>query len=90
MTAWRSIIHRIAAWLTNHLDILFAANRRFNPGENRLLVQDQALRTAFEEVAVDAEAAWTGEPGAWNVARSMISSACAARMARFLRKEGLL
>ena len=55
-----SLNHRTAAWLASYFDILFAANRSFNPGEKRLLVQVQALPTAPEEVAADAEAACTG------------------------------
>jgi hypothetical protein len=48
-----SLNHRTAAWLASYFDIVFAANRRFNPGEKRLLVQVQALPTAPEEVAAD-------------------------------------
>src|SRR5215469_5752995 len=37
-----SLNHRTAAWLASYFDILFAANRRFNPGEKRVLVHAQA------------------------------------------------
>src|SRR5580704_10325557 len=37
-----SLNHRTAAWLASYFDLLFAANRRFNPGEKRLLAHAQA------------------------------------------------
>jgi hypothetical protein len=40
-----SLSHWTAAWLASYFDILFAANRRFNPGEKRLLTPAQALPT---------------------------------------------
>jgi hypothetical protein len=55
-----SLNHRTAAWLASYFDILFAANRRFNPGEKRLLVQVQALPATPERVAADVEAVCTG------------------------------
>ena len=46
-----SLNHRTAAWLASYFEILFAANRRFNPGEKRLLVHLQALPAVPEGVA---------------------------------------
>jgi hypothetical protein len=54
-----SLNHRTAAWLASYFDVLFAANRRFNPGEKRLLVHVQVLPAVPEAVAVDVEAACT-------------------------------
>jgi hypothetical protein len=84
-----SLNHRTAAWLASYFDILFAANRRFNPGEKRLLVQVQALPTAPEEVAADAEAACTG---ACSLDRCVADhlERMRTRLERFLRIQGLL
>ena len=84
-----SLNHRTAAWLASYFDILFAANRRFNPGEKRLLVQVQALPTAPEEVAADAEAACTG---ACSLDRCVVDhlERMRTRLERFLRFQGLL
>ena len=55
-----SLNHRTVAWLASYFDLLFAANRRFNPGEKRLLAQAQTLPTTPEWMAADVEAACTG------------------------------
>ena len=44
-----SLNHRTAAWLASYFDILFAVNRRFNPGEKRLLTHAQALPGAGQD-----------------------------------------
>src|SRR5262249_62154128 len=58
-----SLNHRTAAWLASYFDILFAANRRLNPGEKRLLMHAQALPSAPESMATDVETAYTGACG---------------------------
>src|SRR5277367_1413104 len=55
-----SLNHRTAAWLASYFDLLFAANRRFNPGEKRLLAHAQALAITPERMTADVEAACTG------------------------------
>jgi hypothetical protein len=55
-----SLNHRTAAWLASYFDILFAANRRFNPGEKRLLTHAQALPTVPDKMAADVEVVCAG------------------------------
>ena len=38
-----SLVHRTAAWLASYFDIIFAANRKYHPGEKRLLAQAARL-----------------------------------------------
>jgi hypothetical protein len=38
-----SLNHRVAVWIASYTDILFAMNRRYHPGEKRLLMYMQGL-----------------------------------------------
>ena len=48
-----SLNHRVAAWLSSYFDILFAANRRFHPGEKRLLAYGKELPSLPESMIED-------------------------------------
>src|SRR6202008_3460934 len=48
-----SLNHRVAAWLSSSFDILFAANRRFHPGEKRLLALAEELPSVPESMIED-------------------------------------
>ena len=48
-----SLSHRVAAWLSSYFDILFAANRRFHPGEKRLLALAEELPSVPESMIED-------------------------------------
>lgn len=38
-----SLNHRVAVWIASYTDILFAVNRRYHPGEKRLLMYMESL-----------------------------------------------
>ena len=48
-----SLNHRVGAWLASYFDILFAANRRFHPGEKRLLTHAEKLPSVPESMIED-------------------------------------
>ena len=84
-----SLNHRTAAWLASYFDILFAANRRFNPGEKRLLAHAQALPTTPERMVADVEAACMGACSLENCVADHLD-AMRARLERYLQEQGLL
>jgi hypothetical protein len=84
-----SLNHRTTAWLASYFDVLFAANRRFNPGEKHLLVHVQGLPATPEGVAADVEAACTGACGLDRCVADHLEL-MRARLERFLRAQGLL
>jgi predicted nucleotidyltransferase len=84
-----SLNHRTAAWLASYFDLLFAANRRFNPGEKRLLAQAQALPTTPEWMAADVEAACTGACSLESCVADHLE-AMRTRLEYYLQAQGLL
>ena len=84
-----SLNHRTAAWLASYFDLLFAANRRFNPGEKRLLAQAQALPTTPEWMAADVEAACTGACSLESCVADHLK-AMRTRLEYYLQAQGLL
>jgi hypothetical protein len=48
-----SLNHRIAAWIANYTDIRFAVNRRYHPGEKRLLMHLGQLPSLPENALAD-------------------------------------
>jgi hypothetical protein len=84
-----SLNHRTAAWLASYFDVLFAANRRFNPGEKRVLVHVQALPATPEGVAADVEDACM-EACSLDSCVADHLELMRARLERFLRAQGLL
>jgi predicted nucleotidyltransferase len=84
-----SLNHRTAAWLASYFDILFAANRRFNPGEKRLLEHAQALPTVPDRMVADVEAVCTG---ACSLESCVVDhlEIMRARLEHYLQGHGLL
>ena len=48
-----SLNHRAAVWIASYKDIIFAVNRRYHPGEKRLLMYLQGLPELPENVLED-------------------------------------
>ena len=84
-----SLNHRTAAWLASYFDILFAANRRFNPGEKRLLTHAQALPTMPDRMVADVDAACTGACSLKSCVADHLE-AMRARLENYLQDQGLL
>jgi hypothetical protein len=68
---------------------LFAATRRFNPREKRLLAHTQALPTTPERMAADVEAACTGACS-WESCVADHLEAMRTRLEHYLQAQGLL
>jgi predicted nucleotidyltransferase len=84
-----SLNHRTGAWLASYFDILFAANRRFNPGEKRLLAHAQALPATPERMVADVEAACMGACSLESCVADHLE-AMRARLESCLQEQGLL
>jgi predicted nucleotidyltransferase len=54
-----SLNHRVAAWLASYFDIVFAVNRRFHPGEKRMLDHVTTLPSLPENLIPDVRLACT-------------------------------
>jgi hypothetical protein len=48
-----SLNHRVAVWIASYTDILFAVNRRYHPGEKRLLTYLAGLPDLPEKALED-------------------------------------
>jgi hypothetical protein len=81
-----SLNHRTAAWLASYFDILFAANRHFNPGEKRLLTYAQALPTMM---VANVEVVCTGACSLESYVVVHLE-AMRARLDHYLQGQGLL
>jgi predicted nucleotidyltransferase len=84
-----SLHHRTAAWLASYFDILFAANRRFNPGEKRLITHAQALPTMPDRMAADVEAICMGACSLENCVADHLEI-MRTRLEHYLLGQGLL
>jgi Nucleotidyltransferase domain len=84
-----SLNHRTAAWLASYFDILFAANRRFNPGEKRLLTHAQTLSTVPDRMVTDVEAACAGACSLESCVVDHLED-MRARLEHYLKGQGLL
>jgi len=80
-----SLNHRTTAWLASYFDILFAANRRFNLSEKRLLTHAQALPTMPDMIVADLDAACSLESCVADHLEIM-----RARLEHYLHDQGLL
>ena len=83
-----SLNHRVAVWIASYTDILFAVNRRYHPGEKRLLMYMQALPDLPENAVEDI-------PRLCTLSGSLSSpivehvTAMLASLDRWLEKDGL-
>ena len=83
-----SLNHRVAVWIASYSDILFAVNRRYHPGEKRLLKYMQGLPSLPENTLEDI-------PRLCTLAGSLSSpiieqvSAMLGKLDRWLQKNGL-
>jgi hypothetical protein len=83
-----SLNHRVAVWIASYTDILFAVNRRYHPGEKRLLKYMQGLPYLPENALEDI-------PRLCTLAGSLSSpiiehvSGMLSRLDRWLEKNGI-
>lgn len=83
-----SLNHRVAVWIASYTDILFAVNRRYHPGEKRLLKYMQGLPDLPENALEDI-------PRLCTLAGSLSSpivehvSGMLNRLDRWLQKNGI-
>jgi hypothetical protein len=83
-----SLNHRVAVWIASYTDILFAVNRRYHPGEKRLLKYMQGLPNLPENTLEDIPRLCTL---AGSLSSPIIEHVTGAldRLDRWLQKNGL-
>ena len=83
-----SLNHRVAVWIASYTDILFAVNRRYHPGEKRLLMYMESLPGLPENALEDIPRLCTL---AGNLSSPIIEQVTGmlSRLDRWLEKTGI-
>jgi Domain of unknown function (DUF4037) len=83
-----SLNHRVAVWIASYTDILFAVNRRYHPGEKRLLKYTQGLPELPENALDDIPRLCTLAGSLWSPIVEQVTGML-GRLDRWLQKNGL-